>query len=53
MLQHGADGKLERIAMIIVQKEYKKFNRDMFALTILVIMITPPWLSGCLRHDSA
>jgi hypothetical protein len=23
--QHGADGKLERIAMSIVQKEYKKF----------------------------
>ncbi len=33
MWQRGADGKLERIAMSIVQKEYKKFNRDMFALT--------------------
>jgi hypothetical protein len=31
--QRGADGKLERIVMSIVQKEYKKFNRDMFALT--------------------
>jgi hypothetical protein len=29
----GADGKLERSATSIVQKEYKKFNRDMFALT--------------------
>ncbi len=26
-------GKMERIAMSVVQKEYKKFNRDMFALT--------------------
>jgi hypothetical protein len=33
MWQCGADGKLERIAMSIVRKEYKKFNRDMFALT--------------------
>ena len=31
--RRGADGKLERIAMNIVRKEYKKFNRDMFALT--------------------
>jgi hypothetical protein len=31
--QCGADGKLERIAMNIVQKEYKKFNCDLFALT--------------------
>jgi hypothetical protein len=33
VLQHGADSKLERITMSIVQKEYKKFNRDVFALT--------------------
>ncbi len=33
MWQRGADGKLERIAMNTVWKEYKKFNRDMFALT--------------------
>jgi hypothetical protein len=31
--QRGADGKMERITMSVVQKEYKKFNRDMFALT--------------------
>ncbi len=31
--RRGADGKMERIAMSIVQKEYKKFNCDMFALT--------------------
>jgi hypothetical protein len=33
MWQRGADGKLERITMSIVQKVYKKFYRDMFALT--------------------
>ncbi len=33
MWRRGADGKLERIAMSIVQKEYKKFTCDMFALT--------------------
>ncbi len=31
--RHGADGKLERIAMIIIRKEYKKLTRDIFALT--------------------
>jgi hypothetical protein len=31
--QRGADGKLEKIAMSIVRKEYMKFNRDMFTLT--------------------
>jgi hypothetical protein len=31
--QCGADGKMERIAMSVVRKEYKKFNRDVFALT--------------------
>ncbi len=31
--QRGADGKMERIAMSVVQKEYMKFNRDIFALT--------------------
>jgi hypothetical protein len=31
--QRGADGKMERITMSVVQKEYKKFNCDMFALT--------------------
>jgi hypothetical protein len=29
----GADGKMERIAMFVVWKEYKKINCDMFALT--------------------
>ncbi len=31
--RHGADGKLERIAMSIIQKEYKKLTCDIFALT--------------------
>jgi hypothetical protein len=31
--RRGADGKMKRIAMSVVQKEYKKFNRDMFTLT--------------------
>jgi hypothetical protein len=31
--QRGADGKMERIAMSVVKKQYKKFNCDMFALT--------------------
>ncbi len=31
--QRGADGKMERIPMSVVRKEYKKFNHDMFALT--------------------
>jgi hypothetical protein len=30
---HGADGKLERIAMSIIRKEYKKLTCDIFALT--------------------
>ncbi len=50
--RHGADGKLERIAINIVQNEYKKFNRDMFAQTFGHEHI-PPWLSGCLRNDCA
>jgi hypothetical protein len=29
----GADGKLERIVMSIIQKKYKKFTCDIFALT--------------------
>jgi hypothetical protein len=33
MWRRGADGKLERIVMSIVQEKYKKFNRYMFALT--------------------
>jgi hypothetical protein len=37
----GADGKLERIAMSNVQKEYKSFNRDMFALTFGHHVIPP------------
>jgi hypothetical protein len=30
---HGADGKLERIAMNIIQKEYKKLTCEFFFLT--------------------
>jgi hypothetical protein len=45
--QCGADGKLERIVMNIVSKN---FNRDMFAQTFGHDDI-PPWLSGCLRND--
>jgi hypothetical protein len=32
--RRGADGKLKRIAMSIVPREYKTLNRDIFALTI-------------------
>jgi hypothetical protein len=46
--QRGAEGKFERIAMNIVRREYKKFNRDMFARTFGHDDI-PPWLSGCLN----
>jgi len=31
--RHGADGKMERISLIVICKEYKVLNRDMFALT--------------------
>jgi len=33
MWRRGADGKLERASLSIFLQEYKKFNRDMFALT--------------------
>jgi hypothetical protein len=39
--QRGADGKLARIAISIFQKEYKKINRVMFALTFGQHDITP------------
>ncbi len=29
----GADGKLERVSLSVTHQEYKKLNRDMFALT--------------------
>ncbi len=29
----GADGKMERISLSVIHQEYKKLNRDMFALT--------------------
>jgi len=29
----GADGKMERISLSVIRKEYEKLNRDMFALT--------------------
>ncbi len=31
--RRGADGKLERITMSIIRKEYKKLTHDIFALT--------------------
>jgi hypothetical protein len=31
--RQGADGKLERIATSVIQSEYKKLDRDIFALT--------------------
>jgi hypothetical protein len=31
--RRGTDGKLERIATSVIRNEYKKLNRDMFALT--------------------
>ena len=31
--RRGADGKMERISLSQVRKDYKKLNRDMFALT--------------------
>ena len=31
--RRGADGKMERISLSVIRKEYKKLNRDMFALT--------------------
>jgi len=31
--RRGADGKMERVSLSIICQEYKKLNRDMFALT--------------------
>jgi len=31
--RRGADGKMERELLSVIRKEYKKLNRDMFALT--------------------
>jgi hypothetical protein len=31
--RRGADGKMERVALIVIRQEYKKLNCDMFALT--------------------
>ncbi len=31
--RHGANGKMERASLSVIRKEYKKLNRDMFALT--------------------
>ncbi len=33
MWRHGADGKMERVSLSVICQEYKKLNRDMFALT--------------------
>ncbi len=31
--RRGADGKMERVSLSVICQEYKKLNRDMFALT--------------------
>jgi len=31
--RRGADGKMERVSLSVIRQEYKKLNRDMFALT--------------------
>ena len=31
--RRGADGKMERVSLSVIRKEYKMLNRDMFALT--------------------
>jgi hypothetical protein len=33
MWRRGADGKMERVLLSVIRKEYKKLNRDIFALT--------------------
>jgi len=33
MWRRGADGKMERVSLSVIRQEYKKLNRDMFALT--------------------
>jgi len=39
--RRGADRKLKRISLSVIRKEYKKLNRDMFALTFSQQDISP------------
>ncbi len=43
--RRGADGNMERIAMAVVQKEYMKLNRDIFAHDIppMAQQMTKKW----------
>ena len=52
--RRGADGKMERVSLSVIRKEYKKLNREMFALTFGQQDISYHlWLKRCLRSDSA
>ncbi len=39
--RRGADGKMERVSLSVIRQEYKKLNRNMFALTFSQQEIPP------------
>jgi hypothetical protein len=39
--RRGADGKMECVSLSVIRQEYKKLNRNMFALTFGQLEIPP------------